>query len=280
MQIPVVHTLRDFYLLCARSTMFKHGSQCAAPCLECRLITFRRRVLAEVVDGFIAISNRLLEIHRVNGLEVALKRAIVIPNAVDVPGHSEVNVPTQVDKTNFVIGFLGRVVATKGIEQLIRAFARANIPNSILRIAGEGPPEYVKSLKKLAADRKVEFVGKQNPVEFLLSTSIVAIPSLWEEPFGRVIAEALVMGVPVICSDRGSFPELLARFPGGLLTSPEDEQQFAEDLVTMRAEAPRLKAWLMENKVALAKFFSSDRIADQYTHFYQEFLRKPEAVLP
>jgi len=45
------------------------------------------------------------------------------------------------------------------------------------------------------------------PREFLRVTRAVLMPSLWEEPFGRVAAEAQLAGIPAIVSDRGGLPE-------------------------------------------------------------------------
>src|SRR5262249_34209408 len=47
------------------------------------------------------------------------------------------------------------------------------------------------------------------PREFYAQSRVVLVPSLWEETFGRVAAEALANGVPVLASRRGALPETL-----------------------------------------------------------------------
>lgn len=276
--IPVVHTLRDFYLLCARSSMFKTKTmtRCARRCSECRVITLRRRRLSGTVSGYVGISNRIVEIHRIEGVLEGARPTVVIPNAVTLPKDpTSSRTGNHVDR-DFVIGYMGRIVPAKGVEQLIKAFARARMPRATLRIAGEGDQAYIALLRDVAKRHRIEFAGKTTPQAFLSGCNALAVPSLWEEPFGRVVAEALLMQVPLICSNRGSFPELLGRFPGGMLTDPEDEDRFASDLHQLRADATRLTSWLAGHHASLIEYFSSDSVARQYGRFYQEVLNGRE----
>lgn len=47
------------------------------------------------------------------------------------------------------------------------------------------------------------------PAEYFALTRILLVPSVWEEPFGRVAAEAMINGVPALVSDRGSLPQVI-----------------------------------------------------------------------
>jgi glycosyltransferase involved in cell wall biosynthesis len=49
----------------------------------------------------------------------------------------------------------------------------------------------------------------QTPREYFALTRILLVPSVWEEPFGRVAAEALVNGIPPIVSNRGALPDVI-----------------------------------------------------------------------
>jgi glycosyltransferase involved in cell wall biosynthesis len=48
-----------------------------------------------------------------------------------------------------------------------------------------------------------------NPADYFALTRILVVPSVWEEPFGRVAAEAMVNGIPPLVSDRGSLPAVI-----------------------------------------------------------------------
>jgi glycosyltransferase involved in cell wall biosynthesis len=56
---------------------------------------------------------------------------------------------------------------------------------------------------------------------------MLLVPSLWQEPFGLVIAEAMARGLPVIASDVGGPAEIITHGVDGLLVSPGDEQALA-----------------------------------------------------
>jgi glycosyltransferase involved in cell wall biosynthesis len=47
------------------------------------------------------------------------------------------------------------------------------------------------------------------PAEYLALTRLLLVPSVWQEPFGRVAAEALINGIPALVSDRGALPEVV-----------------------------------------------------------------------
>jgi glycosyltransferase involved in cell wall biosynthesis len=49
----------------------------------------------------------------------------------------------------------------------------------------------------------------QTPREYFALTRVLLVPSVWEEPFGRVAAEALVNGIPPVVSDRGALPDVI-----------------------------------------------------------------------
>jgi glycosyltransferase involved in cell wall biosynthesis len=47
------------------------------------------------------------------------------------------------------------------------------------------------------------------PADYFALTRVLLVPSVWEEPFGRVAAEALINGIPPLVSDRGSLPHVV-----------------------------------------------------------------------
>jgi glycosyltransferase involved in cell wall biosynthesis len=47
------------------------------------------------------------------------------------------------------------------------------------------------------------------PAEYFALTRLLLVPSVWDEPFGRVAAEALINGIPALVSDRGALPDVI-----------------------------------------------------------------------
>jgi glycosyltransferase involved in cell wall biosynthesis len=81
------------------------------------------------------------------------------------------------------------------------------------------------------------------PAEFFALTRALLVPSVWEEPFGRVAAEAMINGIPALVSDRGALPDVVggdASHGGGgiVLPLPADFTKFTTTLPGDEAVAP------------------------------------------
>jgi glycosyltransferase involved in cell wall biosynthesis len=138
-----------------------------------------------------------------------------------------------------VIGYLGRLDPEKGLDTLIRAMA--DVP-AVLRVFGEAryaPVGYEEELKRLASccGADVRFEGRVDEPETALSViDVLAVPSRLE-PWGRVAAEALVAGVPVVASRSGGLPEIVRHGDDGLLVEPEDVTAWADALRVLAGDA-------------------------------------------
>ncbi|NOV27132.1 glycosyltransferase family 1 protein [Cupriavidus necator] len=115
--------------------------------------------------------------------------------------------------------FVGRLVSEKGVDLLVRSFARlqARQPHARLTIVGEGPER--EALTRLAAGlgcaQAVHFAGCQGAasVAALLGRHrCLVAPSLGYESFGIVALEGLAAGCEVIVSRRGGLPEAVGDF--------------------------------------------------------------------
>jgi glycosyltransferase involved in cell wall biosynthesis len=123
----------------------------------------------------------------------------------------------------FVVGFTGRLEKCKGIEFLFQSVSllRDRLPDSniIVLIAGAGKDEdwLRSSATQLGIDRSIRWLGEVSASDmpsFYRSCDVVVVPSLttksWREQFGRAPVESMACGVPVVVSDSGSLPEVVA----------------------------------------------------------------------
>jgi glycosyltransferase involved in cell wall biosynthesis len=127
------------------------------------------------------------------------------------------------DENDFVVFFSGRLTKEKGILELIKAIRQLpDIDRLKLVIAGasfygrdSGESPYMKQLKAEAEEvkEKVIFTGfvdyRQMP-SYLKTASVAVVPSLWEEPFGLTVLEAMAAGVPLVATRCGGIPEVCA----------------------------------------------------------------------
>ena len=137
---PVVHTLRDYSLLCPKATMFAEGRNCRTQHLSCRAFSAVRMALSRRVKAVTAISRCVLDRHLAAGafMDVAVKAVIhnfEPPRPESAPGRAAASRP-------FTFGFIGQLAPAKGIEVLLRAFSELRAGSCELLIAGKGEVSY------------------------------------------------------------------------------------------------------------------------------------------
>lgn len=262
--IPVVHTMRDYYLTCVKSTRFNKGRVCNKSCKLCKYYSLPKRYLSKYVDAVVGISKFILDFHLQNGYFDNAKKTSVIYNAV-----KDIEFTGNFERRS-VIGFLGRVHPSKGVELLIEAFLQTNSSQYTLEIGGNGDPKYISFLKSKYQSEKVKFLGRVDAYSFLHSIELLVVPSLWHEPFGRVIVEANACGCPVLVSNRGGMPELVNGTNGEVfeLEKKEDLRNKLQDFVDGR------NVFFIDN--TKLNIFNSDFIAKEYLEVYDFLINKNE----
>lgn len=137
--------------------------------------------------------------------------------------------------------FAGRVVTPKGVAVLIRAARKVDAE---FVICGDGwQLEAMRRLaRRLGVQERVRFTGWLAPAELareLAQASIVAVPSLWPEPFGLVGIEAHAAGRPVVASATGGVRDWLQDGVSGLCVKPGDPSALAGALNELLADPAR-----------------------------------------
>lgn len=135
---------------------------------------------------------------------------------------------------------VGRLVAKKGFDLLIRAFARLDRPGIRLRIAGDGPERAALIALAEAEDiaDRVDFLGAKPHAEALAvirSGAIFALPCRTSATGDRdgipvVLMEAMAAGKPVIAGQLETIAELVEDGTSGLLVPPDDVEALTEAL--------------------------------------------------
>lgn len=235
--IPVVHTIRDYSVYSPRG-VYEQPSQ-ATPLYRLYL-TYRKhrcRKLSEYVDYVTAPSEFTLQTVCNDGFFSRAKKECIV-NSVEL-NLNEVKERIEERRTSAkltqTIIYAGRLLKIKGIELLINTFMRIEDPSIKLIICGKGKlAEYVK--EAVQKDGRIEYCGHLSQNELNIKykeASFAVIPSLWDEPFGRVIIEANQYGLPVLASNRGGIPEIVNTIKGGILFDDNSEQDFTNKLNQM-----------------------------------------------
>jgi glycosyltransferase involved in cell wall biosynthesis len=82
------------------------------------------------------------------------------------------------------------------------------------------------------------------PADYFALTRLLLVPSVWEEPFGRVAAEAMINGIPPVVSNRGSLPHVVGgdvSAGGGGRVLPIPEWMISN--TTRLPSAPEIEPW-------------------------------------
>jgi spore coat protein SA len=163
--------------------------------------------------------------------------------------NTQLFVPREEVREAKTIFFVGRFDEEKGVLQLVNAYARLldRHPDAKLVIGGttgfgsHRETDYVRKVRELAdslirtRNAQIHFPGYIHHDHDLPSwfqrASVFSSPSLFQEPFGLVNAEAMACATPVVGSNRGGIPEVLGET--GLLINPADQDQFATALSTL-----------------------------------------------
>jgi glycosyltransferase involved in cell wall biosynthesis len=139
-----------------------------------------------------------------------------------------------------LVGAVGRIDTWKGFDVLLDAFERAKGRRSDLHLVVAGAP--VTGKEQLAIDlatratqlADVHWLGPRTDTpELFADLDLFVLPSTEPEPYGIVVVEALASGTPVVVTDAGGAPEIVARAaPGsGTTVRPGDAGALADAIV-------------------------------------------------
>lgn len=265
-KIPVVHTLRDYYFLCPNTAMFKDGKSCEQRCLKCQILSTPRAIASQDVNIVVGNSKFILDKHLSLGLFKNAERKVIY-NAYTPKSNEDIR---PIDTTNF--GFIGRLAPTKGIEILIEAvriLATETNQRFRVKIAGDGPQDYLSKLKGKAAGLPIDFLGRTTPEQLYNQVHWTVLPSIWDEPLARVIFESYAHGVPVIGSQTGGTPELLEEdVTGYIYSDARNPTNLKEKMAKALTNNEKYKSMVSESKKQ-SQNFTPEAVSKNYLTLYK-----------
>jgi glycosyltransferase involved in cell wall biosynthesis len=181
-----------------------------------------------------------------------------------VPPWDSVPAPTE---RRFTVGYAGRLVPSKGLTDLVAAVRLLDAPVDLVLIGnGELRAQLDGQPIPGSAVRIVHDLRHEQMAAGYAQLDVLVLPShttpTWKEQFGRVIIEALWCGVPVVGSDSGEIPWLIALTGGGLVFPEGDRASLARQLTKLR-EQPALRRRLAETgRLAVESLFSVPAATD------------------
>lgn len=179
-----------------------------------------------------------------------------------------------------VVLFSGKLTPQKGVFYLIEA--AQNIKGDIY-IIGDGPER--KNLEDLVYKFKlhnVHFLGymgddkKEELEEFYYRADVFVAPSVWDEPLGLVILEAMAAKTPVIATRKGGIPLAVKNGVNGFLIRPKSSRQIAEACNRLLENDELRKKMGDACRETVQKKFTWKKIAQTYIRIYKKAYRNED----
>lgn len=208
--------------------------------------------------------------------------AQLVPNAVDtelfVP-RNRADCRQKLGVEGFIVGYAGRLVAEKGLGDLVEALALCDASVQLI-LVGSGPFEadLKAQISALKLENRVRFLGARPLEELPLifgALDVLVLPSRttssWKEQFGRVLIEAGACEIPVIGSDSGAIPEVIGEGDDAMgLVFPETDARALAEAISRLQNDPDLAQKLGKNGARRAQNeFSWQKVAERMAQIYR-----------
>jgi glycosyltransferase involved in cell wall biosynthesis len=272
LRVPVLCSLQgdDIFL---ESLPESHRSRCLA------LV----RVHCREIDGFLATSAFYADF-MAEYFSVPRARIHVVHPGLNLQGHGA---PRPEQPRPFTIGYFARICPEKGLHVLTEAFhLLRQMPGTegcrlhVSGWLGANNRAYFDDLQRTMKERglgehflHVESPDHESKVRFLQNIDVLSVPTVYREPKGLYVLEALANGVPVVQPRHGSFPELIEATGGGLLVNPEDPHDLARVLRQLLDNPAHRDELGRKGKEAVHARFHAERMAAETASVYAQYVR-------
>jgi len=235
---PIVFDFHDYWFLCPKKDLLFNEGLCkkisSVRCSKCLSDMIPgMTILAPFVWPFISLERKLKDklfiadviIVHSNFVKKNVENFVKKPvKVIPYPYFGKINKVERKLGKKVKLLFIGRIVRQKGVNMIpniARELKKCGIDYEI-NVLGDGP--LLQKLKDNSKNINVNYHGaiydekiKEN---FFSNSDILLVPSLWDEPFGIVVLEAMANGLPVIASNKGGLEEIVKNNEIGMTCEP------------------------------------------------------------
>ncbi|HSL11805.1 MAG TPA: glycosyltransferase [Actinomycetota bacterium] len=253
--------------------------------IEERVVREADHVIAECPQD----EEDLIRLYDADPVRVTVIPAGVDPDELMPVGRELARAALGITTKERVVLHVGRMVPRKGVDDVIRGFARfrasSDMPVRLIVAGGDGEvpdPERTPELGRLLAIARdegvgdaVAFVGRvpRDRLRFYYSAADVFVTTPWYEPFGITPLEAMACGTPVIGSNVGGIKFTVRDGETGYLVPAHDPQAVADRLHAILHD-PRVRAVFRSQAVRrVHDLFTWRHVTAQIAALYERLLR-------
>jgi glycosyltransferase involved in cell wall biosynthesis len=195
-----------------------------------------------------------------------------IPNGIDLSG-----IPScGLSGSKRTALFLGWVIQTKGVEELVQSWAQLKLDGWRCVIAGPGSESYREELRRHFKPRDLEFLPEQSheaAMQLMAASDIFVLPS-HTEGFPNVIVEAMAMGKSIIATNVGAIPEMLSG-GCGVVVPAKDVDALVAAIREVCSDAEMRMTMGARAQVKARTEYAMDRVFEQLMSVWRDVAGKP-----
>ena len=181
-----------------------------------------------------------------------------------------------IDSSDFVFVFIGRLVADKGINELVRAFLSLEIPNCKLLLVGPyetEDPLQPETLKAIQQNDSILSVGFQHDVRpYLVISDCLVFPS-YREGFPNVVMQAGAMGLPSIVTDINGSNEIIIEGFNGTIVPAKNVTALSNAMIRIKEDETWRNQLQSNARSSIISRYEQELVWEALLIKYKEFLK-------
>lgn len=181
----------------------------------------------------------------------------------------------NINKGDFILTVIGRIVKRKAIDVIIRALVRIPDERIKLFVMGDGPEK--QALQKLAQDMGVEkrvfflgYVEEKEKYSYLSNSDLFVLTAM-HEGFGIVYMEAMYCGLPIVCTNNGGQVDFLKNEQNAILIDVGDTEGCANAILRFYKDKKLYRKCSVNNRERVKEFYA-EQVANKYIKVFKDLI--------
>ena len=202
-------------------------------------------------------------------------KIVTVRHGLDTSDRSR---SASIDRDELIVGSVGNLDPVKGFDVLIKAAKEVVdlFPNALFVIAGESRSKSKRTehelhglVSVLGLENHVSFAGRSEDVKETIRGFDIFVSASRSESFGYAIADAMLLGVPVVATETEGAKEIITDAPVGTFVPLESPEALARSIVDLLADPARRMAIGEAARTHVRQTFSIERMVEETESVYR-----------
>ncbi len=258
--------------------------------IEDQIVAEADRIIAECPQD----RQDLMRLYRARPEKIEVIPCGFDPGEIHPVDRAEARRRLGLAEDEWVVLQLGRMVPRKGVDNVLRGFARLvcehKVPARLLVVGGEAEdpdPERTPEIGRLQAiaeeegiSGRVTFTGQRSreAIKYYFSAADVFVSTPWYEPFGITPVEAMACATPVVGSNVGGIKYTVQEGETGFLVPPNNPLALGDRLAHLFSHPDELRRMSQRALERANRLFTWKRVARQIAGLYEDVLEEEAAL--